>query len=69
MTATPLTNGMWVTAQYVANYVIPVNLHAIIPAGTLAAGVHTFKPRIKVSAGTTTWYENAVWSQFLVREH
>lgn len=67
-TVTPVTNGLWRASAFVANHLVPVNLKAYVPAGTLAAGVHTFKPKIKVSAGTTTWYENAYWSQFSVGE-
>ena len=70
LTATALTNGIWSATQYVAAHIIPVRFEVLIPAGVLAAGVHTFQPRWRVTAGTTTFYEAAnTFSQFVVGEN
>ncbi len=69
LTGTPNAQGVWMQTQPVAVHILPVSIRLTIPAGILAAGVHTFKPRVSMSAGTLTWYENTVWSQFKVGEY
>lgn len=68
LTGTQLTNGVWAATQYVASNAIPVSVNLTLPAGTLAAGVHTFKLRYWTSAGTLTWIEAATISEFEVGE-
>jgi len=68
LSGTNLANGAMMATQYVAAYVIPLKLRILLPPGTLAAGVHTFVPKWWVSAGTTTWFQVNVLSQFYVGE-
>lgn len=68
LTGTPLTNGVLGITVPVASALVCLPLMVSIPAGVLAAGVHTFKPRWRVTAGTGTWQENGVYSQFQVGE-
>lgn len=68
LTGTPLTFGATAFVQYVASNRVMVNVRYLIPRGTLAAGVHTFKPRAFVSAGTLTWIEANGLTQFEVGE-
>lgn len=69
LSGTALTQGVWAATQYVAANLIPVVFDVSIPAGVLAAGVHTFQLRWRVSAGTSTFYDNANnFAQFSVGE-
>lgn len=68
LTGTFLVSGVWVATQYVAANIIPVQFKIKLPANILSAGFHTFVPRIWVTAGTATWYEASVFSQFKVGE-
>lgn len=69
LTGTQVTGGLWEASQYVVGNIIPVSIRHTIPAGTLAAGVHTFQPRYWSSAGALTWYELNLYSQFKVGEY
>lgn len=69
LTGTAIVTGLWVQEQPVAAHRMHVRVNARIPAGVLAAGVHTFSPRIRVSANTTTWYTANHYSQFQVGEY
>ncbi len=68
LTNTPLANGIWIQNQYVANLNMTVAIDLIIPAGVLAAGIHTFEPLAWVSAGAMVWIEATAYSQFMVTE-
>lgn len=68
LTGTPGAWGVWLQSQFVASSHMAVAFKHVIPAGTLSAGVHTFKPRWRVSAGTGTWFETTGVSQFRVGE-
>lgn len=69
LTATPLSTGLTFAQAYVAAAYSATHMKRTIPAGFLSAGVHTFKPRWRVSGGTGTWYEATVHSQFKVGEY
>lgn len=69
LTGTPLTEGLAVVHQYVAAYNLPVVARVRIPYSVLGVGVHTFQPRMWVTAGSSSWRMAAGWfSQFVVRE-
>lgn len=69
LTATNVTNGLWTASEYVAANNIPIAFKHYIPSGTLSAGFHTFVPVWWVSAGTGSWIEASVTSQFSVGEY
>ncbi len=70
LTGTYFSGGVSRHLQVTALLNIPVSIHYVIPAGSLAAGVHTFKPRLWVSASTSIWYMSTNYlSQFRVGEN
>lgn len=74
LTGTPAAGGLWTTRGLVAGAPIAMGCPIRIPAGSFAAGVHTFKLRWKiVTAGTGTLYLTAASAmssfQWYVGEH